>query len=159
MSLKDMFDNAPVNSYVGKVRDTQYSAAKTPTGVNFMDGTRRSANNNTADEFQTEFKRNEPNAYVNGGGQAPAGLGEGTTIETVNTNSLTRWRPRAFKLAFDANNDQGPASLSKGFYHTPKYRPSFNGTQVHLYTPLANGRFVDKNTWARTRKDAGPTST
>ena len=155
MSLETLYNEAPTNTYVGRARTRQSAEADTTAGVNFMDGTRRSVGNETSDEFQSEFTRNEAGSYVAGGAQPPAGLG---TSADEPTSGLTRWKAPAFKLAFNGEG-VGPSQLINGFYKTPAiFRKDSRGNDIHNYTPLTDSRFQDKNTSARDKVNAGPTS-
>ena len=131
MSLEDLYNSAAKDTYVGSARDKQ--AADVGGGVsivNYFDGEARTYPNNKTDAFQTEFKRNVEGAYKTGGSQG---------ILRSNTEKLTRWSDKSFKLAF---NSEGPASLIKGFYGDSRFTtatiftytgaPSMN---IHNYTP------------------------
>ncbi len=164
MSLENLYNDAPAASYVGKVRTTQEANVGAVQGVNFMDGTRRSKNNQTSDAFQTEFKRNAAGAYVAGGAQPPArdiqaasSNGE-TPLDSANP-SLTRWTSRVGQFAFNGSN-RGPDSLINGFYGTPTiFRKDSKGNTIHNYAPLPQSTFGEKDSWAKSRIVAGPTST
>ena len=151
MSLEKMYNDAAPTSYVGTVRDRQSSTATGAQLVNFLDGKARTRTAQ-ADEFQTEFTRNEAGAYVAGGAQAPELQPSNSSNSDAGPQTNTRWTNKAFKLAFDG---QGPPQLNSGFY-TNQFRPMFKGGQAHLYTPLAGKSFSDSNFWAKTRKDSSP---
>jgi hypothetical protein len=165
MSLKDLYNAASTSTYVGKVRTTQEESANTTSGVNFMDGERRSRPNTAADEFQTEFTRNAAGSNVGSGAQPPAGLG---TSATSVKGGLSRWTDTAVKLAFDGSAGDGPASLVKGFYHTPttfRVKKFGDGTaNIHnyvpatVYTEAATGGYINKNSFARDRYNSISTS-
>lgn len=141
MSLESLYNNAAPNTYAGTVRTRQ--AASAPTNgaplVNFLDGKRRTASP-ADDQFQTEFTRNAPGAYVAGG--VPKHTG----------GNLTRWTDSAFKLAFDGS---GPPSLDRGYY-TSQFRTSYNGKIVHNYTPNRSEQFGAVNKSAELRINASP---
>jgi hypothetical protein len=143
MSLEALYNNAGTNTYVGTVRTRQAADAAINGAplVNFLDGTRRTGP--AADEFQTEFTRTAPGTGVTGG------------VPKNTSGIMTRWTSKAFKLAFDG---EGPASLINGYYNNA-FRPSFNGKQVHTYSPLLNKSFGAMNESARNRIAAAPTST
>ncbi len=159
MSLKELYDNAAAGTYVGKVRTTQEESATAGAGVNFMDGTRRNKNNNAADEFQTEFTRRGARANVAGGAQPPVLAPATSNNSDAGANTNTRWTNKSFKLAFDGAGN-GPDSLINGFYKTPTiFRKDNKGNDIHNYSPLADSRFQDRNTFVNDRINAGPTST
>jgi hypothetical protein len=149
MSLKDMYDNALSNTYVGMVRTRQEASAPTnQTLVNFLDGQPRGTYSQGAtppqDQIQTGFARNSAGSYILGGAQG-----------IVRSENLTRWKDKALDIAFGKT---GPTQLENGFY-TNQFRLDNAGNQVHMYTPPASGRrntFVDKNEWARDRKNSSP---
>ena len=149
MSLVDLYNQAANGTYVGEVKAKQATDVGAKDGVNFMDGTRR--RNPEPDEFQTEFKRNAEGTYAIGGAQ-------GTVSPTNNkTYELSRWTPKSLKLAFEQD---GPASLDKGFYNN-RFRTATTakGTQlVHNYTPLNNGGYINKNSFALARFNSQATS-
>lgn len=133
-------------------------------GVNFMDGTARSQNNNTEDAFQTEFTRNEPGANVVGGAQG--------NVPDFNSNKLyinSRWKTKALELAFETT-EGGPNSLTRGFWNTPRFRTSVvgvNTSDIHQYIPTntkniitgnTNAGYINKDTFANLRRNAIPTS-
>jgi hypothetical protein len=155
MSLEALYTSAGADTYAGKVRTRQAAGSGQLFGVNYMDGEQRRSQLGLlnplsplrVDQFQTEFIRNVPGSFVVGGGQppiAPLGL------------KLSRWTERATKLAFEANGGQGPVQLRQGFYHTPVYRPTFKGKQVHQYTPVDGQKFSDKNSSVRQRITGAP---
>lgn len=134
--------------------NTDAGAARGGNGVNFMDGTPRTQGNTTADAYQTEFKRNEPNSFVGGGAQAPVRPDTG----------LTRWTDKAFKLAFD---NEGPSKLPNGYYITSfRQAKSSKGTvgTIHnyipsnVYTAAATGGYINQFDIARNRYNASSTS-
>lgn len=150
MSLEALYNNADANTYVGQARTKQAANANTTSGVNFMDGTRRGTRP-VADEFQREFTRNSEGSYVVGGAQG--------TVPTTTDKSypLSRWTPRALKLAFEQD---GPASLSRGYY-IDRFRTAVSkagSVLIHNYTPLAQKGFKDVNTSAKNRAQSSPTS-
>ncbi len=157
MSLEALYNDAAASTYVGKVRTTQEASADTTSGVNFLDGTRRSRNNDTADEFQKEFTRNEPGSNVAGGAQPPVGLGKSTSVVT---GGLSRWTNKAIKLAFNASSGEGPASLVKGFYHTPTtFRvKKFGDSSANIHNYIPTNGYTTANSFARVRAVSGPTS-
>jgi hypothetical protein len=140
MSLEALYNNASANTYVGTVRARQ-SADASATGtplVNFLDGDRRSGV--AADVFQREFTRN------------PAGYGITGGVPKHPSGNLTRWTPKAFKLAFDG---EGPISLNRGYY-TEQFRTARSGQLVHNYTPAVGNKFGERNSSAATRLAASP---
>jgi hypothetical protein len=150
MSLKDLYENASENSYVGRVRTRQSSDAGAGQGSNYMDGTPRQQNNSAPDEFQKEFTRNNAGAFKYGG--------DGKTPAATNDKSypLSRWLSKAFKLAFEG---QGPTTLPNGFF-TNRFRvindaKNFNKT-VHNYAPLPGLSFREQNSDAKKRIDGSP---
>jgi hypothetical protein len=149
MSLVDLYNQAEKGTYVGEVKTKQATDVGAKDGVNFMDGTRR--RNPEPDEYQTEFKRNAEGTYAVGGAQ-------GTVSPTNNkTYELSRWTPKSLKLAFE---QEGPASLSNGFYNN-RFRTATTakGTQiVHNYTPLNNKGYVNLNSFAAARVNSSATS-
>jgi hypothetical protein len=165
MSLEALYKAAAAGTYVGKVRTSQEESSGATTGVNFMDGERRSRPNTEADEFQTEFTRNTAGSNVGSGAQPPAGLGTSTTSVK---GGLSRWTDMAVKLAFDGSAGDGPASLVKGFYHTPttfrvkKFGDStaniHNYVPATVYTEAATGGYINKNRFARDRYNSISTS-
>ena len=150
MSLEELYNSADTTTYVGRVRTTQASDANVINGVNFLDGTKR-GRAAVADQFQTEFTRNEPGAYVVGGAQG--------SVPTTNnkTYAMSRWTQKSLKLAFEQD---GPASLDKGYY-TNRFRTATSkagDVLVHNYTPLNGKGFKDVNVAARNRINSAPTS-
>lgn len=139
MSLENMYNDAAVNTYVGTVRERQAPNAKGAQLVNFLDGQARTRNDGKADEFQTEFTRNEPGSYVAGGAQG-----------VQRNGSLTRWTPKAFNLAFGG---EGPPSLRNGYYE-PRFRRA-GVKEVHFYTP-EGATFGNSNASAKSRLDSSP---
>lgn len=151
MSLEQMYNSAQPGTYVHSAR-TKQAADAGPRGdfvTNNLDGTRRNAPG-VQDEFQTEFKRNEGGSYVTGGAQG--------TVPPSNdkTYANSRWTPRSLKLAFEGRG-QGPASLRDGFYQDNRFRV-FNSKTVHIYTPLMEGGYRDRNDWAKLRVHSSPSS-
>jgi hypothetical protein len=131
MSLENLYKNAAATTYVGSVRTKQAADVGAGTSpVNYFDGETRGYPNNTADVYQTEFKRNAANTYKTGGSQG---------ILRSESTKLTRWTTKAFNLAFD---NQGPASLPHGFYRDNRFRvakvSTYTGAPtrtIHNYTP------------------------
>lgn len=149
MSLVDLYNTAANGTYVGEVKAKQATDVGAKDGVNFMDGTRR--RNPEPDEFQTEFKRNAEGTYAVGGAQG--------TVSPTNNKSyeLSRWTQKSLKLAFE---NQGPASLSEGYYNN-RFRTAVTAKgeqRVHNYTPINNNGYVNKNQWASIRSNAPSTS-
>jgi hypothetical protein len=140
MSLESMYNNAAPNTYAGTVRTRQAADASVnlPPLVNFLDGKR--VTTPEPDAFQTEFTRNEPNAYVAGG------------VPKHPEGNLTRWTSNAFKLAFDG---YGPPSLDRGYY-TSGFRRLPDGRMLHNYTPNLNKNFGTLNASAKSRIAASP---
>lgn len=151
MSLEQMYNDAQAGTYVHSARTKQAEEAGSRGDflVNNLDGTRRPSRN-AADEFQTEFKRNEGGAYVTGGAQG--------TVPPTNDKSYTvsRWTPRSLKLAFEGRG-QGPASLRDGFFQDNRFR-TYNSKTVHNYTPLSNGGYRNVNPSAALRVNSTPSS-
>lgn len=149
MSLVDLYNTAANGTYVGEVKAKQATDVGAKDGVNFMDGTRR--RNPEPDEFQTEFKRNAEGTYAVGGAQG--------TVSPTNNKSyeLSRWTQKSLKLAFE---NQGPASLSEGYYNN-RFRTAVTAKgeqRVHNYTPINNNGYINKNQWASIRSNAPSTS-
>lgn len=141
MSLEQLYNDASRNTYVGTVRARQAEMAGTngPPLVNFLDGDVRGSEE-TPDQFQREFTRNESGAYKSGGAQS---------ITRAAGATLSRWTAKAYELAFGG---KGPSTLPSGYYNN---KFTNNGT-LHLYTPKRDSGFVDKNTSAGTRKNSSP---
>jgi hypothetical protein len=150
MSLESLYNQAPRDTYVGTVRTRQANDAPTnQTLVNFLDGQAKGrSDTQTPDQFQTEFTRNAPNAFVSAGAQGVA----------RNPNqTFTRWTSKSFNLAF---GNEGPAHLRNGFY-TNQFRPVYAGIdgrlkQTHMYTPNTGRKFGDVNESARRRVNSSP---
>ncbi len=153
MSLEEKYLNAARGTYVGSVRlkqapFTTAGAPNTDAGiVNFMDGTPRRGRED--DEFQTEFKRNQPNAYTNGGAQGTV------PVTSDKSYTLSRWTERSLKLAFEQD---GPTSLDKGYYIN-RFRTAITPkgtTMVHNYTPLNNSGYINKSIAALAKYNGSP---
>jgi hypothetical protein len=146
MSLETLYNQAARNTYVGTVRTRQATDAPTnQTLVNFLDGQPREDAN---DQFQKEFTRNAPKAFLGAGAQG---------ISRNPNQNYTRWTGKSFKLAFDG---EGPSQLRNGFY-TNQFRPVYTDStgvqkQVHQYTPGLGKKFGDLNTSAGRRILSSP---
>jgi len=157
--MKDVGTQLP---YVPNTTDA--GAARGGSGVNFMDGTPRTQGNTTADAYQTEFKRNEPNSFVGGGAQAPT-IATATTLNNdAGAQTNTRWTNKAFKLAFD---NEGPSKLPNGYYiDSFRQAKSSKGTvgTIHnyipskVYTAATTGGYINQFDIARNRYNASSTS-
>lgn len=151
MSLRELYETAASNTYVGSVRTKQAADAPTnQTLVNFLDGQAkgryRAGNALAPDTFQTEFTRNEEGSYVSAGAQG---------VTRNSGQNLTRWTDKSFKLAFD---NEGPSHLARGFY-TSQFRTAVGprgNVLVHNYAPLAGKTFKDQSVSARVRINASP---
>lgn len=151
MSLEQLYNDARPGTYVHSARTKQASEAGTRGDfvVNGLDGTRRGPTK-AADEFQTEFKRNEAGAYITGGAQG--------TVPPSNDKTYvnSRWTSKALKLAFEGRG-AGPASLRDGFYQDNRFR-TYKTQLLHNYTPLPNSGYRDRNTSAQLRVNSNPSS-
>ena len=135
MTLEERYNAAGQDSYAGRVRQRQAADAGTAdTGVNFFDGVGRDQGNNTPDQYQDEFTRNEAGDFRYGANsKVPAASNDGSY-------PLSRWLQRGLEKAFDS---------AESYYQSTRYRPSYadlNGEelQTHRHAPLPDRDFVSK---------------
>lgn len=126
MNLEERYNSAAPSSYVGRVRDGQSSEAGAGPGVNFMDGTPRTAPG--PDEVQREFTRNNAGDFKYGGGGKVPG-----------TYALSRWLTRGLEKARDYFTNNKFTTIAQG---DTRNAP---GTQVHKFSPLPGKKFEESS--------------
>jgi hypothetical protein len=140
MNLEERYNAASENTYVGRVRTRQAAEAGAGPGVNFLDGDARSTWTPGAeaapDEFQKEFTRNNPGAFLYGGDGKEPGVGTSYT--------LSRWLSKSLNIAFGG---VGPSRLPTGYWKNPRFttvNDVRNGnTTLHRYAPEAGASFAE----------------
>ena len=135
MTLEERYNSAGPDSYVGRVRTLQSAEAGAGPGVNFFDGVNRAQGNSAPDEYQEEFTRNEPGAYLYGGG----GLEPGASNDS--SYPLSRWLDKGVQKAFEGENS---------YFLNSRYTSIGNvrnapGTRVHNYAPLSGKKFDESS--------------
>lgn len=134
MTLEERYNAAGPDSYAGRVRARQAADAGTAdTGVNYFDGVGRGQGNDSPDEYQDEFTRNEAGDYRYGKNKVPAGTNDGSY-------PLSSWLQRGLNKAFD-NGDS--------YFQSSRFNPTYtdsNGSElkVHRFAPLPDRKFIDK---------------
>lgn len=126
MNLEQRYNAAAATSYVGRVRATQAADAGVGKGVDFMDGTPKTAPT-AMDAVQTEFTRNaEGDFRYNGGGKTPAATND-------KSYPLSRWLAPGVNAVdtYFVNNR----------FTTIGDTRNAPGTMVHKYSTLNGKRF------------------
>lgn len=130
-TLEERYNNAGMESYVGRVRMLQAAAAGEGPGVNFFDGVGRTPGTNAPDEYQEEFTRRPVGAFRYGG----AGLEPAATNDA--SYPLSRWLTPGLTKAFVSG---------ESYFRNNRFTAIGNvrnapGTVVHNYAPISGRKF------------------